>query len=92
MQYDKHRGSSHERGYGSRWRKYRESFLQEHPLCKTCGDSGILEASTVVDHIIPHQGDPDLFWNPDNHQALCTSCHSRKTAKEDGGFGNVARH
>ncbi|WP_186318376.1 HNH endonuclease, partial [Bacillus pumilus] len=23
-----------------------------------------------------------------NWQPLCASCHNRKTAKEDGGFGN----
>jgi 5-methylcytosine-specific restriction protein A len=41
-----------------------------------------------VDHIIPHGGDMRLFWNRGNWAALCQSCHSRKTAKQDGGFGN----
>jgi 5-methylcytosine-specific restriction protein A len=44
--------------------------------------------ATVVDHIKPHQGDPELFWDSENLQALCAPCHSRKTASEDGGFGN----
>lgn len=87
-QYDRYRGSSYERGYNSEWRAYRVWYLQEHPICVECKRAGILEASTVVDHIIPHKGDQELFWRPSNHQALCTSCHSRKTAKEDGGFGN----
>lgn len=42
----------------------------------------------MVDHVVPHRGDKNLFWNArGNWQALCVSCHSRKTVKEDGGFG-----
>jgi hypothetical protein len=40
----------------------------------------------VVDHIVPHSGDHDLFWSAANHQTLCEPCHNRKTATEDGGF------
>jgi 5-methylcytosine-specific restriction protein A len=29
-----------------------------------------------------------LFWDGANHQALCKPCHSTKTAREDGAFGN----
>ncbi|WP_144469068.1 HNH endonuclease signature motif containing protein, partial [Bacillus pumilus] len=36
----------------------------------------------------PHKGDKKLFWDSSNWQPLCASCHNRKTAKEDGGFGN----
>nr|DAK90259.1 MAG TPA: HNH endonuclease bacteriophage, HNH Endonuclease, DNA.52A [Caudoviricetes sp.] len=28
------------------------------------------------------------MWDQSNWQALCHECHSRKTAKENGGFGN----
>lgn len=45
-------------------------------------------AASVVDHIIPHKGNDDLFWDMSNHQALCKKCHDIKTATEDGGFGN----
>ena len=44
-----------------------------------------------VDHIEPHKGDDTLFWDQDNWQPLCKPCHSRKTATEDGGFGNPKR-
>lgn len=30
-----------------------------------------------------------LFWDRTNWQGLCKQCHSRKTAAEDGGFGNA---
>jgi 5-methylcytosine-specific restriction endonuclease McrA len=45
----------------------------------------------VVDHIKPHHGDQKLFWDPKNHQALCTDCHGAKTASEDGALGNPLR-
>ena len=41
-----------------------------------------------VDHKIPHRGNWDLFTDLKNLQGLCRSCHARKTAAEDGGFGN----
>ncbi|MDE9591062.1 HNH endonuclease, partial [Xenorhabdus bovienii] len=38
----------------------------------------------MVDHIIPIQGDADvLFWPASNHQALCQTCHNRKTVQTD---------
>lgn len=82
--YDRLRGSSSARGYGHRWRVYRDTYLTDHPLCVRCQSP-----ATVVDHIVPHRGDNDvLFWDADNHQALCATCHGRKTATQDGGFGN----
>lgn len=64
-----------QRGYGYLWQKYRERFLQEHPLCEICNASGKVTAASVVDHIKPHKGDRKLFWDTDNHQALCKHCH-----------------
>ncbi|MDD4570646.1 MAG: HNH endonuclease signature motif containing protein [Tepidanaerobacteraceae bacterium] len=40
--------------------------------------------ATVVDHIKPHKGDVKLFFDINNLQSLCKTCHDRKTAKEDG--------
>lgn len=74
----------------SRWRRLRRRFLQENPLCVECKKVGRLTAATVVDHIIPHKGDEKLFWDEDNLQALCKSCHDRKTAAE-GRWGEKGR-
>jgi 5-methylcytosine-specific restriction enzyme A len=35
-----------------------------------------------VDHITPHKGDRQMFWDRSNWQSLCHRCHSRKTARE----------
>jgi 5-methylcytosine-specific restriction protein A len=62
-----------------------------------------LVASAHTDHITPPRtalvGLPlnvnpkpveyhKLWWDPKNHQPLCHSCHSFKTATRDSGFAN----
>ncbi len=64
-----------ERGYGGRWQRARKRHLLEHPLCVMCEDEGRVTAATIVDHIVPHRGSPDLFWNRDNWQSLCKPHH-----------------
>lgn len=66
--------------YDSRWQRFRRWFLAKHPVCSDpiCG-----RPATDVDHIVPHAGPSDpLFWDQSNMQALCHSCHSRKTASD----------
>ena len=76
---------SNEKAYkrykSKKWRALKESFLNKNPLCKNFAEH--------VDHIkrIESEDDP-LFYDESNLQALCKRCHSRKTAKEDGAFGN----
>jgi 5-methylcytosine-specific restriction enzyme A len=84
---DQLRGTAAARGYGSKWRKARNEFIRRNSLCVVCYRKGILKAAKVVDHTIPHKGDASLFWDQSNWQALCSSCHSRKTAVSDGRWG-----
>ena len=85
--YDQRRGSAAERGYGARWRKYREWFLG-HPVNVLCGMCERAEA-TVIDHVDAVDGDSDArFWQPENHLAECRACHSTKTGMVDRAFGN----
>lgn len=82
------RASAAKRGYGRRWREESKAYLASHPWCEECLRQGRRVPATEVDHRIPHKGDQRLFWARANWQGLCHSCHSIKTAKEDGGFGN----
>ena len=82
------RPPSSQRGYGAKWRKARADYLSEHRRCVLCAREGRSTLADTVDHIIPHKGDMKLFWDRKNWQACCQSCHSRKTAKQDGGFGH----
>src|SRR5579875_1851081 len=79
--YDMNRESSSKRGYNHRWRVARKHYLMRNHTCVSCG-----QLATVIDHIIPHRGNQSLFWDMNNWQPLCKSCHDRKTATEDGGF------
>ena len=75
--------SANPRGYDHRWNKARKRYLVTHPLCAECLKRGRYVKATDVDHIVPHRGDKILFWDESNWQALCHSCHSRKTRNED---------
>ena len=76
------RASAAERGYNQSWQKARAVFLQAHPLCEECLKQGRYVKATDVDHIVAHRGDRRLFWDMSNWQALCHSCHSKKTKGE----------
>lgn len=39
--------------------------------------------ATVVDHIMPHRGDMNLFWQHSNHQPLCKHCHDSVKQKQE---------
>ena len=71
-----------QRGYGYRWQKERAEFLRANPLCVECGRRGRVVRATVVDHKIPHRGDPVLFWDRSNWQGLCQEDHNEKTKME----------
>lgn len=42
-----------------------------------------------MDHVVPVRVAPDRRLDPTNLRTLCAPCHARKTAREDGGFGNA---
>ncbi|QKE40296.1 MAG: HNH endonuclease [Ferrovum myxofaciens] len=86
-QWDDRRGNASARGYGSRWQRARAVFLSYHPLCAECNRQGRVTPASVVDHIQPHRGNQESFWDTNNWQSLCKPCHDIKTVKEDGGFG-----
>lgn len=69
------------------WRSIRAEFLAANPLCVMCELKGLTRMATHLDHV---DGDS---WNNNqgNYQGLCHSCHSTKTNREDGGFGNKKR-
>ena len=93
---DKHRKQASKQAEGRRvrdrktydsrqWRdRDRPAQLRREPLCRHCKAKGLIVAATEVDHI---DGD-NTNAGPDNYQSLCHTCHSRKTARENGAFGH----
>lgn len=73
------------RGYGGRWQRERLRYLAEHPLCRMCEEQGRVTEAKVVDHIIPHKGDPVLMWDQTNWQSLCKPHHDRDKQSQDKG-------
>jgi 5-methylcytosine-specific restriction enzyme A len=50
------------------------------PVMSDCYDRGVITPAFAVDHVVPHRGNRTLFWDEQNNwQALCHSCHSKKT-------------
>lgn len=79
---DKQRGTRQERGYGADWQAFRREHLKLNPLCVECGS----DDRPNVDHIESVREAPHRRLDPSNVRTLCHSCHSRRTAK-DQGFG-----
>ena len=67
------------------WRKLRNEWLSEHPLCEVCyRDYEIITPAQCVHHIVPIESgsartDADakrLAFSKSNLQSLCFACHS----------------
>lgn len=68
--------------YGeSDWVKYRRKFIYHNPKCYVCA-----RRAKVVDHIIPHKGNRELFENTKNHLPMCESCHNTVTTMFDRNY------
>lgn len=79
--YDSKRGTSAERGYDGAWRRSREHFLTQHPLCVDCLKEGQYVAATDVHHVLKAEDNPNSFYDSDFWMPLCHSCHSTRTAR-----------
>ena len=84
---DRARRMVQQRFYASKaWREARAAQLRRQPECELQLPGCTVEA-TCVDHKVPVAagGDP---LAASNLQSSCRECHSSKTAKQDGGYGN----
>ncbi len=77
--YDRERGRDRQFYGTKRWRRFRRWFLVRHPLCVECNGP-----ANEVDHIESRRERPDLAFDESNLRALCKSCHSRRTARDQG--------
>mgnify|MGYP001114152568 CR=1 FL=1 len=59
--------------YGRSWKRLRDKYIKQHPLCEMCLKEGRLTPVDEVHHILPvSQGGRST---PDNLMSLCRSCH-----------------
>lgn len=79
---DAERGTARERGYTTAWDNFSRRHLANHPLCVYCKTRGEVTPAQLVDHVIPHDGDPTRFWPAPGDDpatffvACCRSCHN----------------
>ncbi|AYO86099.1 HNH endonuclease [Methylobacterium brachiatum] len=52
----------------------RAEQLARQPLCQRCLGHGRTTAASVAHHVVPHRGDPVLFWTG-ALASSCTDCH-----------------
>ena len=71
-----------EGGYDSAWSRFAKGYRQRYPLCAACERQGRVTASEQVDHQIPLSVWTGGKYDETNLQALCSTCHSRKTVYE----------
>lgn len=68
--------------------RLRPDQLAREPFCRKCAqlypstDLRHRTEATVVDHVVAHEGDWQLFASPGNLQSLCKRHHDSKTAQE----------
>lgn len=72
--------------YGRAWKRIRDSYVQQHPLCEMCQKDGRLVATEEVHHKVPlSEGGTHAR---DNLIALCKSCHARIHAERGDRWHN----
>ncbi|MFQ6550491.1 HNH endonuclease [Aestuariibius sp. 2305UL40-4] len=76
----------------ARWQKLRDRILARDGL--VCQQTGVMllgkhpaPNSPVVDHKLPHRGDPDLFWDETNLQTVSKAWHDREKQKREHAAG-----
>ena len=73
------------------WQRLRARQLKRHPYCQCPHHKNQKVVADTVDHITPHRGDRNLFWDPKNLQSMLKECHDRfKQSQESGGAGFLA--
>lgn len=72
----------------STWRKLRDTYMHQHPLCQDClGKGKVTPAEDIHHDKSPFKNGEinySLLLDYDNLVALCKDCHGTRHAKEQG--------
>ena len=83
-QYD--RDPETRRRYGRVWKRMRDAYVQQHPVCELCQRDGQLVATEEVHHKVPlaEGGTHDR----NNLISLCKACHAKIHAERGDRWHN----
>lgn len=77
----------------TQWRKVRQTYIQNHPVCEECLKKGIVNAGTMENPLSVHhirspfaKGviDYDLLLDDHNLETVCQQCHADIHNEEHG--------
>lgn len=74
------------RRYGRAWKRIRDRYVQQHPLCEVCLESGTFTPTEEVHHRIPLAEGGTHSTN--NLISLCKPCHARIHAERGDRWHN----
>ena len=75
-QYDRYeRSPDFHKKYGRAWKRIRDSYAAEHPLCEQCLKEGRVVPVDEVHHILPVSRGGTHARS--NLMSLCRSCHNK---------------
>lgn len=75
------------------WKKLRNSYIAEHPLCERCLAEGRVTPAVACHHVQPflsgstYQEQINLAYDVSNLMAVCSQCH-KDLHQELGGYGH----
>lgn len=69
-----------------RWRKLRPVIkARDFGLCQECKRRGIITKGSIVHHKVEARDDLSLFWDEENLELACASCHNKEHPERSGG-------
>ena len=72
----------------SSWRKLRNTYIKEHPICEDCLSNGKITPAEDIHHIESPFKNGEINYHKlldsNNLVALCKQCHSSRHNKEQG--------
>ena len=72
--------------FTTRWKRRRAKQLSRCPWCEPCLRLGLSRPANTANHVIPHRGDPHLFWYGEL-ESTCKQCHDQAIQRAEGeGF------
>ncbi|API90320.1 endonuclease [Marinilactibacillus sp. 15R] len=69
-----------------RWKKLRPVIkARDFGLCQECKRRKVITKGNIVHHKVEARDDLSLFWDKDNLELVCSTCHNKDHPERSGG-------